>query len=51
MIKNCGTHYINKLKKIIIIKVERLEQHHLNQIKKEAENEEQKANAMKKNNH
>ena len=37
IIKNCDAHYTERLKKIIEIKGERLEQYHLNQIKKEVE--------------
>ena len=37
MIKNCGSHYINWIKKVIEIKGERLEEYHLNQIRKEEE--------------
>ena len=43
MIKNCGAHYTKRLKKIIEIKGERLEQYHLNQIKEE-ENEQDEEN-------
>ena len=44
MIKNCGAHYTERLKKIIEIKGERLEQYHLNQIKKEVEVDQDKEN-------
>ena len=42
--KNCGAHYTERLKKIIEIKGERLEQYHLNQIKKEVEVDQDKEN-------
>ena len=41
IIKKCGSNYIKRIKKIIEIKGERLEQYHLNQIKREEANEEQ----------
>ena len=43
IIKNCGAHYTKRLKKIIEIKGERLEQYHLNQLKEE-EDEQDKEN-------